>query len=52
MIAPANLALRGFYVLAGIALLVYSLAASTSRVILYAPAIFGVLLVIQGISGA
>ncbi|HTQ61969.1 MAG TPA: hypothetical protein VMI32_17225 [Candidatus Solibacter sp.] len=52
MAAPVNVALRAFYVLAGIALLVYSLAASSSRMVLYAPAIFGVLLMIQGISGA
>jgi hypothetical protein len=52
VIAPTNLALRAFYLLAGIGLIVYSLAESSSRVVIYAPAIFGILLIIQGISGA
>ena len=51
MTAPTNLALRAFYILAGIALIVYSFAMSSSRMLIYAPVIFGVLLIIQGISG-
>ncbi|MGC2830561.1 MAG: hypothetical protein WB627_14845 [Candidatus Acidiferrum sp.] len=52
MTAPANLALRAFYILSGIALIVYSFVLSSSRMVIYAPVIFGVLLIIQGISGA
>ncbi len=52
MTTPANFVLRGLYVSAGFGLLVYSLAVSSSRVVLYVPAIFGVLLIIQGVSGA
>ena len=52
MTAPSNLALRAFYILAGIALIVYSFVLSSSRMIIYAPVIFGILLIIQGISGA
>ena len=52
MTAPANLALRAFYILAGIALIVYSIVLSSSRMVIYAPVIFGILLIIQGISGA
>jgi hypothetical protein len=51
MTSPVNFALRVFYVIAGIALLVYSFVVSSSRMVVYAPAVFGVLLIIQGISG-
>lgn len=47
-----NMVLRTFYVLAGIALIIYTFVESSSRMVLYAPAIFGILLIIQGISGA
>jgi hypothetical protein len=50
--AAASLVLRAFYILAGVALIVYSVVESSSRMVIYAPAIFGVLLMIQGISGA
>jgi len=54
MTVSANFALRAFYVVAGIALVVYALALSYSRGIsaVFLPVIFGVLLVIQGVSGA
>jgi hypothetical protein len=51
MTAPANLALRAFYILAGIALLIYSLMEVSGRTSYFGPAIFGVLLILQGISG-
>jgi hypothetical protein len=46
-----NLALRSFFVLAGAALIVYSIVESTGRLILCAPAIFGILLIVQGFAG-
>ncbi|HUI76113.1 MAG TPA: hypothetical protein VLX32_14275 [Candidatus Acidoferrum sp.] len=52
MTRTADLALRSFYVLAGLGFFVYSLLESTSQMILYVPMVLGVLLVIQGISGA
>jgi len=52
MTRTADLALRSFYVLAGLGFFVYSLLESASQMILYVPMVLGVLLVIQGISGA
>jgi hypothetical protein len=51
MTASVNLAFRSFNTLAGIALIVYSFVLSSSRTVIYVPAIFGVLLIIQGLSG-
>jgi hypothetical protein len=44
-------ALRVFYVVFGLFLLGYAITQSTARMILYAPAIFGILLIIQGFAG-
>ncbi|HUL16933.1 MAG TPA: hypothetical protein VLV88_13125 [Terriglobales bacterium] len=52
MSRTADLALRSFYVLAGLGFFIYSLLESTPQRILYLPMVLGVLLVIQGVSGA
>jgi hypothetical protein len=52
MTRTMDLALRGFYVLAGLGFFVYSLLESTSHTVLYLPMLLGVLLIIQGASGA
>lgn len=52
MATQTSLVLRGFYVVAGIAVIVFSLAESSTRAVLYVPILFGILLVIQGLSGA
>jgi hypothetical protein len=52
MSRTADLALRAFYILAGLGFIVYSLVESTSRMILYIPILLGVLLIVQGASGA
>jgi len=44
-------ALRALYVVLGLFLIGYAITQSTARMILYAPAIFGVLLLIQGFAG-
>jgi hypothetical protein len=44
-------ALRALYVVLGLFLLGYAITQSTARMILYAPAIFGILLLIQGFAG-
>ncbi len=46
-----DLALRAMYIVLGAGLIVYSIVESTSRMVLYAPVIFGILLIIQGFSG-
>jgi hypothetical protein len=51
MTASVNLALRAIYILGGVALIVYSFMLSSGRMVIYAPVIFGVLLIIQGLSG-
>jgi hypothetical protein len=52
MTVPANFWLRAFCVAAGIFLAAYSVVASSSRTVLFVPALLGILLIIQGISGA
>jgi hypothetical protein len=52
MTQAGDLALRAFYVLAGLGFIVYALIESTSRMILYIPILLGILLVVQGVSGA
>ena len=44
-------ALRALYVVLGLFLLAYAITQSNARTILYAPAIFGILLLIQGFAG-
>ncbi|MBZ5540687.1 MAG: hypothetical protein LAN61_09235 [Acidobacteriia bacterium] len=44
-------ALRALYVVLGLFLIGYAITQSTARMILYAPAIFGILLLIQGFAG-
>ncbi|MBZ5701492.1 MAG: hypothetical protein LAN84_06565 [Acidobacteriia bacterium] len=43
--------LRALYVVLGLFLIGYAITQSTARMILYAPAIFGILLLIQGFAG-
>ena len=52
MTTPANFVLRAFYIVAGTAVIVFSIVESSRRAILYAPVIFGILLIVQGLSGA
>ena len=54
MTVPAKFALRAFYTVAGIAAIVYSVALVSSRGLgsVFLPVVLGVLLIVQGISGA
>lgn len=52
MVPTASLGIRAFYILAGIGLIVLAIFESTSRSILYVPILFGILLIVQGLSGA
>lgn len=52
MATQTSLVLRGLYVMAGIVVILFSLAESSTRAVLYVPNLFGILLVVQGLSGA
>jgi hypothetical protein len=52
MIPTASLGIRTFYVLAGIALIALGVLESSGHSILYVPILFGMLLIVQGLSGA
>jgi len=52
MVPTASLLIRAFYVLAGIALIALAVLESSSRSILYVPVLLGILLIVQGLSGA
>ncbi|HYL62374.1 MAG TPA: hypothetical protein VE077_07105 [Candidatus Methylomirabilis sp.] len=52
MATQTSFVLRGLYVLAGIVVILFSVAESSTRAVLYVPIIFGILLVVQGVTGA
>lgn len=52
VVPTASLGIRAFYVLAGFGLVALAVFESTSRSILYVPILFGILLIVQGLSGA
>lgn len=52
MVQTANIAFRALYILAGLVFIGLAVAESSGKSIQFVPMLFGVLLIVQGASGA